>query len=63
MRLIDGNTTDYARTHNQTIGDLIDDLLRDMECELETIRDMVHDEDITREEVIDYIDDVIEVIR
>ena len=36
---------------------------RDMKCELETIRDMVHNDAISNEEVIDYIDEVIDVIR
>lgn len=63
FNMINNNTTDFMKTHNETIGDLINDLLRDMECELENIRDMVHDNTISNEDVIDYIDDVIDIIR
>ena len=63
FNMINNNTTDFMKTHNQSIGDLIDDLLRDMECELENIRDMVHDNTISNEDVIDYIDEVIDIIR
>lgn len=63
FNMINNNTTDFMKTHNETIGDLINDLLRDMECELENIRDMVHDNTISNEDVIDYIDEVIDIIR
>ena len=44
-------------------GLMLEYLNRNMECELETIRDMVHDNTISNEDVIDYIDEVIDIIR